>query len=148
MTNIIYFFGCVSSSGLSHRETYEIDTKLSPPDLLKVTRRTVPLKEIPVAIQVPIHCTNAEIKCSVSPHSEIVPSRLHRKDVILKKRNNHRRNTIAVNAIERTKEEPEILTTFVKSNNNIDSAGSIFDIPNFNNRSMPGKVMFSYIHLF
>lgn len=93
-------------------------------------------------MQIPIHSTKAEFKNSVSQNSEIIPSRLHvkqRKDVILKKRNNHRRNTIAANIIERTKDEPEIMTDLAKSNNTIDSAGCVFDIPNFNNTSMPGK---------
>lgn len=64
----------------------------------------------------------------------------HRKEAILRKRNNHRRNTIAVNIIERTKDdEPDFITKYVKSSNTIGKVDRIFDIPNFNNRSMPGK---------
>lgn len=131
------------SSSRSNRETYSKDSKIFPPehlDQLNVTRRTAVLNSIPTTMKASILSDNAELKNSVTQNSAIIPCLhvKHRKDAILKKRNNHRCNTIAVNFIGRAKDEPEIMTKFAKSNTNIDSVGYVFDIPSFNNRSMPG----------
>lgn len=101
------------------------------PDLVRGSRSNLALKSIPVAEQIPIYSINAEL--SNCPRVWL------RKDATLKKRNNNRRNTIAVNINETSKDDPQFVAKFAKSNNNIDSTGLI-EIPNFNKNSVPGKL--------